>query len=820
MRDLNIRQRLLAAFIFAAFLSLFLGAMSIYTIRLLNNNLRSSSTELKSNVETELNALHAQNAISDTANRILAASESRQLQSVDPARTIKELEDTGARTGGDIQRNLTDLHTAKVNYLTTRETLDRSMVAFMSKAQELSSLVGESVATVREETVSTATKHQQEISTKTDTSTRSTLEELSKTASTTLDDTVLVLQMRGKVLELKVAVDSYLRSASKDKADKIGSILGGIAESFGKIPENVAGAFEVAEMNTLRDKAAEQLTGKSGIVNQATPSADTIASIQTTLSELDDKLIELADNTVFDGSNNLSNYLQQVSNDLGKSLGTLIKTQEEANTSLNTVSMLQQYTASVKESLDRLLILVDEASLKCTDKSVKALREESPILLSRLDADKAAIVTALNQLEKNDMAAKIGEGLGGIIKMASGPNGIVSQTYKAAEAYNRSLAANAAINVSLMEASKESTNTFRDFTSRITTAMQEKVSEGGAWMKVQLIFVVFIFAAALGLGLWIGASVSKRLSEAVIQLFGLSQKLSSSAASLTESSEEQATMASEQAASLEESSSTVEEISSMAARNNEAVREATKISTDVLTATDEGAKKMNAMSHTIDDMNTASAQIAKIIRAIDEIAFQTNILALNAAVEAARAGEAGAGFAVVADEVRNLALRSKNAAQETEQIIARNTTLTQEGVKMCASVADSLSTIRERINNLDSLVKEIAHASQEQTTGLEQINQALAMTSSATQKNAALAQQGASSAQDLSHEAANLIETIDSLSRLSGASMNGNSHTTLSIRDSYEEEAPSKPSFGAPKATKTLTTATNGVDKGQHFLPN
>jgi hypothetical protein len=817
MRDLNIRQRLLAAFVFSAFLSLFLGGISYYTIRLLNNNLRSSSTELKSNVETELSTMHAQNAVSDMASRILSSSESRDLKSIDPAQTIAELEKSGAKTDASIEKNLTDLYQAKVNYLTTRETLDANMAVFMEQSQKLSTLVGESVNAVREETVAKATKNQQEISAKTDTTTSAKLTELSKTASSTLNDTVLVLQVRGKVLELEVEADSYLRAPAKDKADKINKTLSEIGESFGKIPENVAGAFEVAEMNTLRDKAAGLLTGKDGIVNQAVPSPQSVASLQQVLADLDSKLLELADNTVFDGSNNLTNYLQQVSGDLGKSLGTLIQTQKEANTSLNSVSQLQLSTASIKETLDTLLILVQDASLKCTDKSVKALRSQSGKLIGQLDADKSDIVATLTALGKQDMAAQIDKGLGDIVKKANGQNGIVAQTLKAADAYNSSLAANSAINASLTNASKESTNTFRDFTDRITTTMQEKVSEGGAWMKVQLVLVAFIFAAAIGLGLWIGASVSKRLSEAVVQLFGLSQKLSASSAAITESSEEQATMASEQAASLEESSSTIEEISSMAARNNDAVREATKISTDVLGATDEGARKMTSMSHTIDDMNNASAQISKIIKAIDEIAFQTNILALNAAVEAARAGEAGAGFAVVADEVRSLALKCKTAAQETEQIIARNTTLTQEGVKMCSSVADSLSKIRERITCLDTLVKEISQASQEQTTGLNQINQALATTSSATQKNAALAQQGASSAQELIHESSNLIETIDDLSRLSGISMDGSgSHTSLRIQDSYEDE--DRQDASGDKTTKTLAAASRSSDKDQNYL--
>ena len=818
MRDLNIRKQLLFAFVFAAVLSLFLGLISYYTIRLLNNNLRSTSTELKTNVDQEMAAMHAQDVVSETAGEILYAPSSEKLRSINLDARLGDIAGNGV--DNSLQQNLRDLHQAKLNYLVNRESLDASMEAFMTQSDKLATLVADSVASVRDRTISDATRKQEQISASTDSGTRTKLSELSKTASTTLNDTVLVLQVRGKLLELEVAVDKYLRAPAKDKADKISRILGEIGDSFGKIPENVAGAFEVAEMNTLRGKAADLLTGPNGIVNQAAPSPQSVTALDEALGALDAKLMDLADNTVFDGSNNLTNYLQQVSGDLSGSLTTLIKTQKDASGSLGEVSQLQSGTASLNETLYKLLFMVQNASLKCTDRCVTLLRTNGTQLVGQLDADRKTIVAALNALGEADRAAQIDTQLSAIVAKAGGKDGIIAQTLRAADAYNSSIAANAAIENSLTEASRKSTSLFRNFTDRITGTMQGKISEGGFWMKVQLFLVAFIFCIAIGLGLWIGASVSKKLSEAVVQLFSLSQKLSGSAASLTESSEEQATMASEQAASLEESSSTVEEISSMAERNNDAVRQAAEISTDVQGATEEGFKKMHAMSRAMDDMNTASAQISKIIRAIDEIAFQTNILALNAAVEAARAGEAGAGFAVVADEVRSLALKCKNAAHETEQIIAKNNSLTQDGVKMCASVADSLETIRERINKLDSLVKEISHASQEQTMGLGQINQSLAMTSDATQKTAAIAEQGASSAQELSREASNLIETIDSLSRLSGSAVGEGTGTRFSIGaalPAHEEPAEEEPLPESEPAAPAKKIASGG-NKGR-FLP-
>jgi methyl-accepting chemotaxis protein len=734
MRNLNIRQRLLAGFIFSAFLSLFLGGISAYSIWLLNNNLRSSSTELKSNVETELGVMTAQNAVSEMASAILTSPDSSTLARIDPKR---------ASSVGDssMHTQVQELYQARMNYLTTREALDQNLASFLEKTDALSALVGESV----DRSANRPSPMRHAARTTFPQAPRSPQGPRLRNSAARPAPRSTTPSWSSSYAETCSSCASQWTTTSPRPAAKAGGIstlLGTIKESFDKIPENVAGVFEVAEMNGLREKAEELLTGSGGIVHQATPSASSLAELESAISQLDEKLLELADNTVFDGSNNLSSYLQQVSGDLSSSLGTLIDTQKQANEALGSVALLQQSTTALKEELYQLLFIVQNASLKCTDRCVAILRDRGKGLLDGLRSDKDAIVGALTQLGEAEAAESIDQQLTSIIEKADGSKGVIAQTIAAANAYNNAIAANTRIEASLAEASQNTASSFRNFTNRITDTMQEKVVEGGFWMKVQLVLVFFIFAVAIGLGVYIGATVAKKLGEAVVQLFGLSQKLSASAASLTESSEEQATMSSEQAASLEESSSTVEEISSMASRNNDAVREATQISTEVLSATVEGTGKMRAMSKAIDQMNTASTQIAKINRAIDEIAFQTNILALNAAVEAARAGEAGAGFAVVADEVRALALKCKNAAHETEQIIAHNNTLTHESVTMCNSVAESLETIRERINNLDTLVKEISAASQEQTTGLEQINQGLAMTSSATQKHAALAQQG------------------------------------------------------------------------------
>jgi methyl-accepting chemotaxis protein len=174
-------------------------------------------------------------------------------------------------------------------------------------------------------------------------------------------------------------------------------------------------------------------------------------------------------------------------------------------------------------------------------------------------------------------------------------------------------------------------------------------------------------------------------------------------------------------------------------------------------------------------MNTAmgaikasSDDIAKIIKTIDEIAFQTNILALNAAVEAARAGEAGMGFAVVADEVRNLAQRSAVAAKETAVKIEGAISRSAQGVQISNKVAQTLNDIVTKARQVDELAAEVAGASREQTQGITQINVAVGQMDKVTQSNAASAEESAAAAQELNAQAVVMKKSVNDLLKLVG----------------------------------------------------
>jgi methyl-accepting chemotaxis protein len=273
---------------------------------------------------------------------------------------------------------------------------------------------------------------------------------------------------------------------------------------------------------------------------------------------------------------------------------------------------------------------------------------------------------------------------------------------------------------------------------------------------------------ALGFFFFNQRLIVRPLRRVAASIGGGAEQTASAASQVSVASQALAEGASEQAASLEETSASLEEMASMTRRNEESAQQAKTSASEARASADTGGVQMKAMQRAMDEIQAASADISKILKTIDEIAFQTNILALNAAVEAARAGNAGAGFAVVADEVRALAQRCAAAAKETAFKIDDSVTKSQQGVQISAEVAKSFATIQERIRTLDTLVVEIATASQEQSRGIGEISTAVTQMNQVTQSNAASAEESAGASAELNAQAAGLKEAVITLQRLSG----------------------------------------------------
>jgi len=262
-----------------------------------------------------------------------------------------------------------------------------------------------------------------------------------------------------------------------------------------------------------------------------------------------------------------------------------------------------------------------------------------------------------------------------------------------------------------------------------------------------------------------GISHLRRLAEQMLEGAG---QLTVSSNRLVSVSQSLARGASEQAASLEQSASSAAGITAITRKNTENTRTVAGLMNQTAQLVDGANHNLGAMVRSMKEIDESSDKISRIIKVIDEIAFQTNILALNAAVEAARAGEAGMGFAVVAEEVRNLAQRSAQAAKDTAALIEESISKSQEGGKKLQQVAGSISQITGSASQVKTLVDEVEAGSQEQARGIEQIATAVGHMEQVTHRSATETEQSAADIEQLANQARSLYAVVDRMRGLVG----------------------------------------------------
>jgi methyl-accepting chemotaxis protein len=291
------------------------------------------------------------------------------------------------------------------------------------------------------------------------------------------------------------------------------------------------------------------------------------------------------------------------------------------------------------------------------------------------------------------------------------------------------------------------------------TLRKAAATVGGLAVVLVAVSVVLIFA-------FIRRDLMNPIAAIVRNLRQRSTAMKESAAQVASAAMNLAEGASQQAASLDETATAIREMSAKTKRNADDARQSSDLADQTTTAAYQGDEVTRRLVDAMSSINESSAKIEKILKVIEEIAFQTNLLALNAAVEAARAGEHGKGFAVVADEVRNLALRAAQAARDTAVLVGDSVGRAREGSQIAGDVASSLEHIKGQVQAISGLLDGISQSSHEQSEGIGQLTLAMSQLDSVTQQNAACAEESSSAAEHLSEQASSVAEVVQDLVRL------------------------------------------------------
>ncbi len=318
----------------------------------------------------------------------------------------------------------------------------------------------------------------------------------------------------------------------------------------------------------------------------------------------------------------------------------------------------------------------------------------------------------------------------------------------------------------LLEKVRAATNTLVQTQEKAFTASVEAGESSYSFMRLLLLGMLLISLPVGAVVAYGVRSMTQTLRGVTRDLGDGAQQVAAAAGEVAGASQALSQGSSQQAASLEETSAAMVEMTSITRKNAEASHTVADMATEATKLIDTATIALGEMVTSMTAIKDSSDKVAKIIKTIDEIAFQTNILALNAAVEAARAGEAGMGFAVVADEVRNLAQRSAQAARDTAGLIEESIARASDGQRRVTQVSDAVSAVSVNATRIKTLIEEVRAASREQIEGIDQVTHAVTAMEKVTQSTAASAEQNAAVGEELSAHAETAMAAVARLSAI------------------------------------------------------
>jgi len=374
--------------------------------------------------------------------------------------------------------------------------------------------------------------------------------------------------------------------------------------------------------------------------------------------------------------------------------------------------------------------------------------------------------------------------------------------------------------ISDYEVLSEKVRSFNNTVTKIYKVRGQEENRIAAETQVQARqWIIMVTLAAtftiFGILLWIAARVSNSISSIATRLSGASSQVATSVEQLNEAGNNLSHSSTEAAASLEETVASLEELSSMVQMNSDNAKQAATLSASSRDAAEKGQKEIETLIQAMGSISQSSKKIEEIISVIDDIAFQTNLLALNASVEAARAGEQGKGFAVVAEAVRALAQRSAEAAKDITSLIKESVSQVDDGSKIAGQSGAVLNNIVLSVKKVSDLNNEIASASSEQTSGIQQISKAMNQLDQASQSNAASAEEISATSGEVSGLAVTTQDLTVELSRVINGDTKVDSHDST-----YAAKPPAKKAVAKPAGkTNVVPMPKRKVSAAKEAIP-
>lgn len=552
---------------------------------------------------------------------------------------------------------------------------------------------------------------------------------------------------------------------------------------------NTVETVELKESIQLKEKTSELMFemrayGFTRSQNYYKLVQEVLKDFDATIKEIEEKtknsevLGELKKNTK-EVKNKLADYRKLIEETNGIITGKMQEDRKEMESAAK--SFMESADYFLKSQSKKLIIAIEEDEME----EISERREKTELITTLRDyVSEARIANFKGQLEDDGDQLKkalkyldmIDEITTKLQTLSSAPDDLeaLGEIFKTTDEYRTAMTEYFSSLDKLTELGKTRTdigNSILAITDNMaketlaSTLNLTSTTEDNARASMNTLYIIVLAGIILGIviAVMLTKSILKPIVRVADELGNGADQVFNASDQLSLASQELADGSSEQASSIEETSSTLDETSSMIKQNTENTKKASELTQKAKDMSIEGNEKMKIMMEAMDDIKNSSNEIAKIIKVIDDIAFQTNMLALNAAVEAARAGDAGMGFAVVAEEVRILAQRSTQAAKDTSEMIENSINKSEKGVTIASQVAEFLETIHVQSEKINEIVKEISVASQEQTQGVVQISKAVAQMEQVTQSIASNAEESAASSEELNAQAENMKQIVGDL---------------------------------------------------------